>query len=451
MQTKRAGKNMILAGFLYPTGYHIASWKSPRVNPISGFTIESYLEYAKIADEAGLNFIFLPDSNAPQGGNEEILSKSTTQYVAQFEPLTLAGALALATNKVGLVATVSTMYNHPMTVARSTSSLDLISNGRFGWNVVTGQNAYEASAFGYAKQPAHSLRYERAEEFVDVVKALWQTWPDGPPTPDIANGRFYEATSVNRVEHHGAHFDISGRLNVPPSRQSRPVICQAGASNQGVRLAGRTADLVFAATGTMQEAISYRQRVHTAASEAGRPAPPVIAGIVPIIGSTESEANEKRSALDSLVDFDLGLHVLQHQLGVQDLSQFDPDGPLPFLPATPGAKGRQKLLLRLARAEGVTIRDLIQTVSAGRGHHVISGTPEQVADVLEDWYRSGACEGFAIMGAEMPRGLSDFTEMVLPILKQRGLFLPVEEGMTLSEGLGIHPLKEDENYHYVSS
>ncbi|PIE06374.1 MAG: nitrilotriacetate monooxygenase, partial [Rhodobacterales bacterium] len=321
-------------------------------------------------------------------------------------------------------------------VARMTASVDLLSGGRFGWNVVTGQNRYEAALHGYESQPSHADRYDRAEEFVDVVRDLWSTWRDGAPTPDVSAGRVFDPARVHHVHHRGKHFRVDGRLNVPPSRQGRPVVVQAGASDAGIRLAARTADLTFVASPTMHVALDYRRRMTTAAHACERRPPLVLAGIMSIIGTDLTDARASLVELDDLVPEPLRLHVLQHQLGFS-IERLDLDGPLPSPTVTESAKSRQAILVEMARRDGMTIRELARVVAASRGHFLAVGDPPHVADTMEEWFLVGACDGFFVMGATLPASLRAFTEQVLPILTERRLFRPVDTGVTLAQNLGL--------------
>ncbi|MFJ8011897.1 LLM class flavin-dependent oxidoreductase [Streptomyces sp. NPDC096339] len=431
--------HMRIGAFLYPTGYHVSAWRHPDVPVDAGVNFAHYAELARTAERGKFDLLFLPDSAAIRGDDMEALSRTAIRYVAQFEPLTLLGALAVVTERIGLTATVSSTYNQPYHSARMIASLDHLSNGRAGWNLVTGQNPHEALNFGFSEQPEHGARYARATEFAEVVKGLWDTWDDAAFSPSKESGRFFDPEGVRPLHHSGEHFTVRGPLNMPRSPQGHPVTLQAGSSEPGRNLAAATADVVFTAQHSMAAAHAFTADVRARAVRAGREAHDVqvLTGVFPFIGRTRSEAEDKFAALQDLIDPRVGLSLLGSELGGVDLSGFDLDGPLPPLPPSNAGKGRRDLLVKMAEDEGLSIRELYRRVAGSRGHWQPVGTAESVADELAAWFESGAVDGFMIMPPQLPDGLDDFVDLVVPELQRRGLFREEYEGTTLRDHLQL--------------
>jgi N-acetyl-S-(2-succino)cysteine monooxygenase len=427
---------VILGAFLYPTGYHVAAWRHPDVPADAGVNLGHYVELARTAERGTMDFLFLPDSAAVRGTDVMALSRTAIRYVAQFEPMTLLGALAAVTTRIGLTATLSSTYNEPYSVARAMASLDHLSGGRAGWNLVTSQNPQEAFNFGYAAQPDHADRYRRAEEFVDVVRGLWDSWSDGAFSRNKASGVFFDPAEYRPLDHKGEFFAVRGPLNIPRSPQGAPVLLQAGSSPAGRALAARTAEVVFTAQPTMEGAQRFRADVLERAAAFGR-APVVLAGVNPIVGPTHRAAQAKFQELQDLIDPVVGLSLLASELGGIDLSGSDVDGPLPELPVSNAGRSRQELLVAMARRENLTIRQLYQRVSGSRGHWQLTGTPDEVTDELCRWVDSGAADGFVVMPPRLPGSLDDFVDQVIPRLRERGRVRADYRGSTLREQLGL--------------
>lgn len=430
---------MRLGAFLYPTGYHVAAWRHPEVPADAGVNFAHYAELARTAERGTLDFLFLPDSSAMRGADMPVLSRAAIRYVAQFEPLTLLGALAAVTERIGLTATVSSTYNEPYRTARMIASLDHISRGRAGWNLVTSQNPYEAHNFGLPEHPGHDARYRRAREFAEVVKGLWDTWSDDAWVRDKESGRFFDPERVRPLEHRGEHFSVRGPLNLPRSPQGHPVTLQAGSSEPGRDLAAATADVVFTAQHDKDDVRAFTEDVRARAGKNGRDphSVQVLAGVLPFVGRTRAEAEEKAERLQDLIDPEVGLALLTSELGHVDLSGCDLDGPLPELPDSNSGRSRRDLLVRMAADEGLSIRQLYKRVAGSRGHRQVVGTAESVADELADWFESGAVDGFIVMPPSLPDGLDDFVGLVVPELRRRGLFRTAYEGTTLRDHLGL--------------
>jgi FMN-dependent oxidoreductase (nitrilotriacetate monooxygenase family) len=430
---------MRLGAFLYPTGYHVAAWRHPAVPADAGIDFAHYAELALTAERGRFDFIFLADSVAMSGSDLAAMSRTAIRYVAQFEPLTLLSALAARTSQIGLVASATTTYNEPYHLARKLASLDHISGGRAGWNLVTSQNQDEAYNFGLAAHPSHADRYARAREFAQVVTGLWDSWEDDAFPRDKQSGRYFDPAKLHVLNHHGQHFSVKGPLNVPRAPQGHPVLIQAGSSQEGMQLAAEIAEVVFTAQQTLVGAQDFYAELKRRAAEHGRRAEElqIMVGVFPFVGQTEQAAHEKHDELQALIDPIVGTSLLGTQLGGVDLSAYPPDGPLPQLPESNAGKSRRQLLVEMAQNEELTIRGLYLRVAGSRGHRQIIGTAEQVADELEEWCDKQAADGFVIMAPTLPGGLEDFVELVIPELRRRGSVDAEYRGHTLREHLGL--------------
>ncbi|EJN02128.1 LLM class flavin-dependent oxidoreductase [Phyllobacterium sp. YR531] len=437
-----------LGAFLYPTGHHIAAWRHPEAQADAGSNFAHYAELARIAEEAKFDLIFMADGVGTRGTDTEALSRTAQRYVAQFEPLTLLSALAALTKKIGFVATASTTYNEPYHIARKFASLDHISGGRAGWNLVTSSSENEAHNFNRDHHVAHADRYERAEEFADVVVGLWDTWEIDAFVRNKESGIFYDPSKQHLLNHHGKHFKVRGPLNVSRAPQGHPVIVQAGSSEPGRNLAARTAEVIFTAHQDINDARAFYSDVKSRLTRYGRSADDlkIMPGIFPVVGKTQSEAEEKFQQIQELIHPAVGLSLLNGMAGDVDLSQYPLDGPLPDVTETNGSKSRQKLMIELARRENLTIRQLYLRVAGARGHWQVVGTASTIVDQMEDWFNTGAADGFNVMPPHLPVGLTDFVEHVLPELRKRGLFRNEYEGNTLRNHLGLrepqHPARQ---------
>jgi len=435
---KRSGF-LRFGAFLYPTGHHIAAWRHPDTVPGAGLNIRHYRELAQIAEAARFDLLFLADGVGTRGDRPEVLSRTAHSYVSQFEPLTLLASLSAVTERIGLVGTASTSFNEPFHIARKFASLDHLSGGRSGWNLVTSSSEFEARNFNLEHHLAHADRYERASEFADVVQGLWNSWDADAFVWDKAGGRVFDPAHRHVLNHKGKHFSVQGPLNVARSPQGRPVLVQAGSSEAGKALAARTAEVVFTAQQTLQDAVDFYADLKGRLAAHGRdPASLlVMPGVFPVVGSSESEAREKFEQLQSLIDPVLGLSLISGLTGGVDLSGYDLDGPIPELPETNASKSRQDLTLKLARSENLSIRQLYLRVAGARGHWQLVGTPEQIADQLEERFVNYGADGFNVMAPVLPNGLRDFAERVLPELRRRGLARTAYDGATLRANLGL--------------
>jgi FMN-dependent oxidoreductase (nitrilotriacetate monooxygenase family) len=428
-----------LGAFFYATGHHIAGWRHAASEADGGLVLERYVGWARRAEAARFDLIFLEDGTGIR--DMDLRSSERTARSTHFEPVTLLSALAAVTTRIGLVATTSTSFNEPYNVARRFASLDHISGGRAGWNLVTSATDAEAANFGGDRIAQHADRYARAEEFVDVVLGLWNTWDDDAVIIDRASGQFSKPDGFRPLNHRGQHFDVRGPLNISRTPQGQPVLVQAGSSGPGKNLAARTAEVVFTANQTLDEAVAFYGDLKERVAQFGRRPEDlkIMPGLLPVVGRTESEARAKFDELQNLIDPVVGLALLGRMIGGYDLSGFDPDGPVPDLPETDGGKSRQQLMFDLARREGLTLRALYLRIAGARGHAQIVGTPAQIADEMEERFRAGGADGFNIMPATLPGGLDDFIALVLPELRRRGLFRSAYEGRTLREHLGSRP------------
>ena len=425
-----------LGAFLPGGGQHIAAWRHPG-SPADGATnFAFHTELARTAERGLFDAYFLADNlsvglGGREGGNAKI---------AGFEPVTLFAALAPLTTHLGFIATASTTYEEPYTLARKFASLDHLSNGRAGWNVVTSAGDDTARNFNRDKQPDHADRYARAREHVDTVKALWDSWEDDAFIRDKQTGRFYDPARVHDIDHKGAHFAVKGPLNVPRPVQGHPVVVQAGQSEDGRRLAALSAEVIFTAHQNLASAQEFYRDIKARVLAEGRVPDHVLImpGVAPFVGRTEAEARAKYDKLNELILPEDGVALLNGLAGgTLDLRGYPLDGPLPRSAETEGMKSRQALIRQIADEHDFTIRELYQWVATARGHYTVVGSATQVADQLEEWFTSEAADGFNILPPWLPGALDDFVDLVVPELQRRGLFRTAYEGRTLRENLGL--------------
>ncbi|MCX7313104.1 MAG: LLM class flavin-dependent oxidoreductase [Alphaproteobacteria bacterium] len=429
---------LALAAFFHPTGHHVASWLHPESQIDAGTNFRHYVQLAQTAERAHFDFIFLADSSAVRHGNLNALRR-WPQYMAYFEPITLLSALAAVTEHIGLIATATTSYNEPFHVARKYASLDHISGGRAGWNVVTSGNLSEAWNFGRVEHYEHDNRYDRAREFVRVVQGLWDSWDDDVFVRDRESAIYFDPAKLHVLNHTGEHFSVRGPLNVARSPQGYPVIVQAGSSETGKEFAAEYAEVIFTTAETFDKAKAFYEEVKSRMAKFGRARDhlKIMAGFNPVIGQTDAEAEEKHQFLQSKIHPEVGLELLSAALGGFDLSRYPLDGPLPDIPETKGSKGHFKQVVDMARVEGLTIRQIYMRYAGARGNRTVKGTPTKIADEMEHWFRNGAIDGFLIQPPHLPGGLDEFVATVIPELQRRGLFRRSYTGRTLRENLGL--------------
>src|SRR4051794_22010915 len=421
-------------------GYHPAAWRHPEVPADGTLHVEHYVRNAQTAERGKLDMIFFADgAGIRQGDNPPGSLARTGRDMIELEPTMLLPALAMVTSHIGLVTTASTTYNEPYNLARRFATLDLISKGRAGWNVVASWSEHEAQNFGLETTLDYDTRYARSAEFVDVVKGLWDSWDDGALLLDKAGGRYFDEAKMHVLDHRGRFFKVRGPLSVAGMPQGHPVIVQAGASEQGRELGAATADVIYAIHGSLDGARGYYDDVKGRMAKYGREPVDlkIMPALCPVVGRTRVEAQAKYDELQALIDPLAGLGSLYSSFG--DLSGHPLDEPLPD-----GALGQQELrslsaqFVEQARREKPTIRDL--SPRAGIPGSARIGPPSDVADVMQEWFEAEACDGFNISPATLPGGGEDFVKMVVPELQRRGLFRMEYEGKTLRENLGLRPV-----------
>ena len=428
--------------FLRATGHHIAAWRDSGSQADAGIRLDHFIDLARKAEAAGFDPLFLADSVSVRGIDAPTFDRVIAPSLS-FEPLTLLSALAAVTSRIGLVATASTSYSEPFNLARQFASLDQLSGGRVGWNLVTSSDPDAAKNFGGAsqgQQAAHADRYGRAREFHQVVDKLWDSWEDDALLLDKEKGVFLDRNKLHITDHQGEHFNVRGPLNVLRSPQGKPVLVQAGASEDGRALAAATAEAIFAAHQSLADAQAFYSDIKSRAAVLGRKPEhiKILPGVTIFTAPTSAQAHAKHQRLQDLVHPQVGLSLLSGLLGGVDLSHLPLDGPLPQdLPATNASKSRQQLILQLA-AEGLSIRELYLRLAGARGHWTLVGSPQEVVDQLQAWFEGYGADGFNILPPTYPEGLDDFISLILPELKRRGL-VPVDgpSGNTLRERLGL--------------
>ena len=441
---RRIGEQIKLGMFLRPAGHHLAAWRHPSAQADAGVNFRHFVDIARTAERGLFDMLFSADSaTANAVFNDRGLRRMS--YVAWIEPFTLLASLAAVTTHIGLACTASTTYEEPFSLARRFASLDHVSGGRAAWNLVTTGNHTAAQNFSKVEHPQKSDRYRRAREFAEVVIGLWDSWDDDAFIRDRETGIFFDPQKMHRLGHVGEHFSVAGPLNVARSPQGRPVLVQAGASEEGVELAAETAEVVFAATPTLVEAKAFYSDLKTRLVKHGRELDDlkIMPGFFITVGPTRSEAQEKHEYLQSLLHAEVGLALLEQRTGL-DLQGHDVDGPFPELPEGEVVSSRATLIRDTAIKDGLSIRQTWQRIAGGRGHFDFHGSASDVADVMEEWFTGGGADGFNIMPPIMPGGLEDFVDLVVPELQRRGLFRTRYEGTTLRENLG---LKRPANRH----
>lgn len=439
-------KQLILNVFFMRFGHHPEAWRHPANAGVSGQpSVAFWTELAQLAERARFDTFFLADFIGRSAGALKDHQARGASY--QFEPLTLLSAIATATRHIGLVATVNTNFSEPYNVARQLTSLDHISNGRAGWNIVSSFSEAPAKNFGVDDGRSHGDRYERAAEFVDLAKAYWDSWNDEAfDRPDAQRGEFFQLSDAHPVQHDGKYFTSEGVLDMPRPIQGYPVFVQAGNSETGREFAAQYAEMTYCSAQTLEDAKSYYNDVKSRMAKYGRRPDQlkVSPGLSVVVGESDQQAKDLFGELQELIDFSKGVN-----LGGADLTGYDVDGPLPDLPETENGKGRFRQLVALARRENLTIRQLVYRFSTSRGHLQVHGSPSTVADKIEEWFLAGGADGFNVvppLPPFAPGGFVTFVEKVVPELQRRGLFRTEYEGHTFRENLG---LIRPQNQHIV--
>jgi alkanesulfonate monooxygenase len=428
-------KQLHLGAVMRPVAIHTAWWRYPGAYPDANFNLKHLVRFIQVLERARFDAFFMADHLAVLNMPIEALQRSAT--VTSFEPLTLLSALAMATERIGLIATASTTFDEPYHIARRFASLDHISNGRAGWNVVTTANPDAALNFGLTEHVEHDERYRRAREFHAVVTGLWDSWADDAWRHDQTNGIFFDPAKMHVLDHKGQYHSVRGPLNIARPVQGWPVIVQAGASDAGRQLAAETAEVVFGSSRTIEEARAFYTDVKARATLAGRAddQPKILPGVLVTAARTREEAQQKKVLLDGLVHPHSGMHNLSIRLGV-DASTFDLDAPLPEIPPSNQSQSGRDTLVALARRKNLTVRDLAR-LAGGFGGLEMVGTAGEIADTMQLWLETEAADGFNIMFPTMPAGLDDFVTLVIPELQRRGIFRSEYGGTTLREHLGL--------------
>ena len=428
-------RKLRLGAFMRPATIHPGSWRYPGAFPDANFNFGHIKRFAQTLERGRFDAFFMADHLSVLNMPMDALKRSSTP--TSFEPMTLLSALAMVTEHLGLVATGSTTYEEPYHVARRFASLDHLSGGRAGWNVVTTSNPDASRNFGHDEHLEHSERYKRAREFYDVVIGLWDSWADDAFIYDVESGTYFDPEKLHVLDHKGKYFSVRGPLNIARPIQGRPLIVQAGASDSGRQLAAETAEAVFTSHGSLEAGQEFYADVKARAAKVGRD--PDHIKILPacfvVVGESDDEAHEKRARIDSLIHYDTAIASLSISLG-HDASGFDPDGPLPEIPESNASKSGRERVIALAARENLTVRQLAQRLGGYSGSAML-GTPKTIADQMEEWLHTGGSDGFTVMFPYLPEGLEDFVDKVVPELQRRGLFRTEYEGATLRENLGL--------------
>ena len=429
------GKQLRLGAFMRPVSIHTGAWRYPGAWPDANFNFARIKQLAQTLERGRFDAFFMADHLAVLNMPIEALQRSHT--VTSFEPFTLLSALAQHTQHIGLVATASTTFDEPFHIARRFASLDHLSEGRAGWNIVTTSNPDAALNFGRDDHMAHDERYARAREFYDVVTGLWDSWADDAFERNAESGRFFDPERLHVLNHKGKHLSVRGPLHIARPVQGWPVIVQAGASEPGRQLAAETAEVVFSAPGTLDNAKRFYADVKGRMRKIGRDRDhlKILPGAFVVVGDTVEEARAIRARLDSLVHYDSAIASLSIALG-HDASKFDPDAPLPDVPETNASQSGRERVIDLERRENLTVRQLAQRLG-GYGGLAFVGTPESIADEMQEWLDAEGSDGFNVMFPWLPGGLDAFVDKVVPELQRRGIFRREYEGRTLRENLGL--------------
>jgi N-acetyl-S-(2-succino)cysteine monooxygenase len=431
-----------LASFFFPPSGHLGAWRMPDALPEADMEFSHYVRLAQLSEEGLFDALFFQDIVAVPRSDDLVKGDyygGISIRATCLEPLTLLPALAAVTKRIGLVATATTTYNEPYNIARKFATLDHISDGRAGWNLVTSQNENEAGNFNREKHVEHGVRYERASEFYDVVTGLWDSWGEDAIIRDKKSGVYFDVNKLSILNHNGKHLQVRGPLNVARSPQGRPVIAQAGSSEPGRQLAARTADLVFTAQTSLETAKAFYTDVKGRVASHGRDPDHVkiMPGLIPIVGQSEAHAKELQDQMRALIPADLAITQLMQLSGGLDLRKFPSEGPFPNLPPSNSAKARQQLVIDMAARENLSLQDVARRFAESTGHLLLAGTASQIADLMEHWLKNEGADGFVIIYTHLMRPVEDFVRLVIPELQRRGIHRTAYTGRTLRDHLGL--------------
>nr|WP_276516999.1 LLM class flavin-dependent oxidoreductase [Mammaliicoccus sciuri] len=427
-------KHIKLGLFLAGYGHHVASWRHDNAIEKGPMDLNHLINTAQLAEKGLFDLVFLADSLF-------VSESSHPNILSRFEPFTLLSVLSTATTNIGLAATASTTYSEPFHIARQFSSLDHLSHGRAAWNIVTSSITSTAENFNGTKLMEHELRYERANEFVEVTNKLWRSWDKGALVRDKETGEFIDASKLHTIDHEGKHFKVRGPLNIERSPQGRPLLIQAGSSPTGTDLASKVADVIFTAQTQIEDAQNFYKQLKEKVSKQNRNPEEVyiMPGLFPILGDTEEEAHQNYQEIQDLILPEVGLSILAPYVGNIDLSQYDLDTKFADLDLSigNGVQSRFEIILKEAIKDDLTLEEVYKKVAGSRGHHIFVGTPEQLADKMEEWFKSSAADGFNIMPPILPSQFELFINNVIPILQERNLYKETYSEGTLRQKLGL--------------
>lgn len=434
---KQQKKQLRLGFSMAGNGAHKAGWRHPLARPESTCEFPVWKDMVKALEKARIHYIFLADGAAVRIDAADDTALSYSGQVDKFEPLTLLSAISAVSEHIGLVATASTTYNEPYTIARKYASLDHLSSGRAGWNVVTTWSEHEAQNFNRSSNLEHALRYKRAEEFVDIVMGLWDGWEDGAFIRDRKTGQYFDPAKLHNLHYKSDNFSVRGPINIERPVQGYPLIAQAGSSDPGQELAARTADVVYTVQYRLEDGQAFYRSLKGRMAKYGRSEDSllILPGLNMIVGRTEKEAQEKFHELQDLIHFQTGMNILRGI--IKGVDTFPLDEPLPEVKLdTNTVKSLIVTVVERARRENMTVRQLCKSVATSN-HNLIIGTPDKIADMMEEWLLNGGCDGFSLQAPYFAQGLYDILDLLIPELQERGLFQTEYQGTTLRENLGL--------------
>ncbi len=441
METRADGKKRQMKLSLFMTGdgnYHMAGWRLPSSNSDAGQNIQRWIDTAQALERAKIHMLFIADAASPPG-TDDLETLSLTARIDRMDPVPILSAVAMMTKHIGLASTMSTTYLEPYNLARTVASLDHVSGGRAAWNIVTGSNKDDALQFNRDQHAPHAERYERAEEFVDVVRGIWDSYDDDAFPRDKESGVYMRPDKVHFLNHVGKYFKVRGPSAVPRSPQGHPVLVQAGSSEPGMNISARVADIVFTSQTTLESAKAFCDNLKGRCERFGRTPDDVLVmpGALLFMADTESEAKEKYDQLNSLIPLRVAMQRLQANLGGVDLSKYDLDAPLPDIKVNDARVSAVESYIAISRREGLTLRQMAMRSAAAKHHWTLVGSVKQVADELEAWFLGGGADGFNILPSDNPGAVDTLVNKLVPELQRRGLFRTEYEGKTLRENLGL--------------